>query len=237
MPTKKKQPLRFQYAYPHPAVTVDCVVFGLGGDALQVLLVRRKHAPFADRWALPGGFVNMDEDLDVAARRELQEETGVKCAYLEQFRAFGKPGRDPRERVISIAFYVLVKPEDYALCASSDASDASWFSLNALPPLAFDHPEILAAALRQLREKACTEPVGFELLPDKFKLPQLQRVYELILQRPLDKRNFRRRILESGLLVPLKELDRSQQRRPARLYRFDLRRRGEWRQKGFRFVI
>lgn len=236
MPVRTHSELPYRYKYPHPAVTVDCVVFGLGEADLQVLLIERKHDPFAGCWAIPGGFVNMDETLDAAARRELHEETGVQDVYLEQFFTFGEPGRDPRERVISVAFYVLVKPEDYSLCASSDASDARWFSLKELPRLAFDHKEILACAVRCLRDKVGREPIGFELLPEKFKLPQLQGVYEIILEQPLDKRNFRRRILGSGILVPLKEWDRSAQRRPARLYRFDRRKYEALKQKGFHFI-
>jgi 8-oxo-dGTP diphosphatase len=236
MTAKAKTKLPYCYRYPHPAVTVDCVVFGLGEHGLQVLLIQRKHDPFGGRWAIPGGFVNMDETLEAAALRELQEETGVQDLYLEQFYTFGDPGRDPRERVISVGFFVLVRPEHYALCASSDARDARWFSLKKLPPLAFDHPKILAQAIRRLRDKIRSEPVGFELLPAKFKLPDLQRLYEIVLERPLDKRNFRRRLLSSGLLAPLNELDRSQQRRPARLYRFDRRRYRELKQKGFNFV-
>jgi 8-oxo-dGTP diphosphatase len=236
MADKTRPHLPYCYQYPHPAVTVDCVVFGLGDDDLKVLLIERKHAPCARCWAIPGGFVNLDETLDAAARRELREETGVENVYLEQFHTFGEPGRDPRERVISVAFYVLVKPEDYSLCASSDARDVRWFSLKRLPRLAFDHQEILARAAQCLRDKLGREPVGFELLPEKFKLPQLQRLYELILERPLDKRNFRRRMLASGVLLALREWDRSAQRRPARLYRFDRRKCLALKQKGFHFI-
>jgi 8-oxo-dGTP diphosphatase len=237
MRSKLAEEFPYHYKYPHPAVTVDCVVFGLEGNDLRVLLIERKHDPFAGCWAIPGGFVNINESLEDAARRELHEETGVTNVYLEQFYSFGAPKRDPRERVISVAFFVLVKPGDYALCASSDASAAAWFSLKRLPKLAFDHAEILARARQHLQQKIRYEPVGFELLPAKFKLPQLQRLYEVILEQALDKRNFRRRILRTGLLVPQKEMDRSQQRRPAQLYRFDKRKYRELKQKGFNSFI
>lgn len=237
MTKQNDQERKFTYQYPHPAVTVDCVVFGLDGKDLEVLLIRRKIEPFRNSWALPGGFVRLEETLDEAARRELQEETGVTEVFLEQFYTFGELGRDPRERVISVAYYVLVKPEAYHLFAQSDASEAAWYSLKNLPKLAFDHEAIIGRALKHLREKIRTEPIGFELLPAKFKLPQLQRLYEVILERTLDKRNFRRRILHSGLLVPLDEMDRSQKRRPARLFRFDHSKYLELKRKRFNFVI
>jgi 8-oxo-dGTP diphosphatase len=227
----------YQYQYPHPAVTVDCVIFGLSETDLQILLIQRKGEPFRESWALPGGFVKMDENLETAARRELKEETGVENVFLEQLYTFGEPGRDPRERVISVAYYVLVKPSDYTLRAQSDAKDVRWFSVHDTPPLAFDHEKILKLAIHRLKGKVRYEPIGFELLPAKFKLPQLQRLYEIILEHPLDKRNFRKKILSTGLLVRLNEFDTSEQRRPARLYQFDKRKYHALKQKGFNFEI
>jgi 8-oxo-dGTP diphosphatase len=227
----------YTYNYPHPAVTVDCVIFGLGEQELEVLLIQRKAEPFRDSWALPGGFVHIDESLEDAARRELKEETGVENVFLEQLFTYGEPARDPRERVISVAYYVLVKPSDFKLRAESDASDARWFPLKSLPPLAFDHASILASGLQRLKGKVRYEPIGFELLPARFKLPQLQKMYEIILEQPVDKRNFRKKILGTNLLVQLDEFDTSEQRRPARLYRFDRKKYLQLKQKGFNFEI
>jgi len=201
-----------------PAVTVDVVIFALRDNDLHVLLIKRGHAPYRGRWALPGGFVQVDESLEAAARRELAEETGVTDVYLEQLYTFGEPERDPRGRVISVAYIALV-PAPLAVHGSSDAGDAAWLSVSELPPLAFDHTSIVQYALTRLRYKIEYSAVGFRLLPPEFTLSELQKAYEIILGEPLDKRNFRRRIIEAAVIEPLDQV-RSGEGRPARLYRF-----------------
>jgi len=213
----------YTYDYPRPAVSVDCVVFGLDESAtLKVLLIQRARAPFRDHWALPGGFVDMDEPLETAALRELEEETGMKEVFIEQLYTFGEPERDPRGRVISVAYYALVNLASHPVQAADDARKVAWFAVDRLPPLAFDHSQILNTALARLRAKVRYQPIGFELLPEQFTLSQLQRLYETILgvQAPLNKRNFRKRILQMGVL---KEVGKQKgvSHRPAKLYSFD----------------
>lgn len=229
----------YTYDYPRPAVTADCVVFGLDVDAneLRVLLIQRAEAPFAGQWALPGGFVKMEESLEEAARRELQEETGVKNIFLEQLYSFGDIKRDPRGRVITVAYYALINLNDQPLRAASDASRAAWFAVDDVPALAFDHDRILQAALTRLRGKLTYEPIGFELLPAKFTLTQLQRLYEGVLQRALDRRNFRKKILGMRLLVDLKEIEQDVAHRAARLYRFDEGKYRQLKKRGFVFEL
>lgn len=229
--------VKHTYEYPRAALTVDCVVFGFDGGALQVLLIRRGLAPFKDHWALPGGFVRVEETLDDAARRELEEETGLKDLFLEQLYTFGTVNRDPRERVVSVAYYALTKPADHTTAASTDAAEARWFPVSDLPPLAFDHAEIFATALARLRGKLTYQPVGFELLPPKFTLTQLQRLYESVLGTEIDKRNFRKKVLRCDLLIPLKEQHREGAHRPAQLFRFDPVKYERLKKKGFLFEI
>ena len=204
--------------HPKPSVTVDVVIMTLRDDELQVLLIKRDIAPYRGRWAIPGGFVHLDESLEAAARRELREETGVSEVYLEQLYTFGEPGRDPRGRVVSVAYIALV-PAPLAVIAGSDAREARWWPLSQLPALAFDHEEILQYALTRLRYKIEYSAIGFRLLPAHFTLTELQQAYEIILGEPLDKRNFRRRIIEAQVIEPTDEI-RSGEGRPARLYRF-----------------
>ncbi len=225
------------YKYPRAALTVDCVVFGFDGGALQILLIQRGLKPFKDHWALPGGFVQMNGTLDEAARRELEEETGLKQVFLEQLYTFSGVERDPRERVISVAYYALVKHTDHVTTAATDAADARWFPLAEIPPLAFDHATILETALHRLRGKLSYEPIGFELLPAKFTLTQLQRLYEAVLGTEIDKRNFRKKVLSYNLLLPLKETRREGAHRPAQLFRFDPARYERLKQKGFLFEV
>jgi 8-oxo-dGTP diphosphatase len=227
------------YEYARPSVTVDCVVFGLDLDAedLKILLIQRSGKPFAGMWALPGGFVDMGETLEQAAKRELQEETGISRLYLEQLYTFGDPGRDPRDRVITVAYYALVKLTDHTIKADTDASDVAWFGVSDLPRLAFDHAKIVATALGRLKGKVRYQPIGFELLPAKFTLSQLQRLYEVVLERRLDKRIFRKKILGMGLLVETSEIQKDVAHRAARLYRFDEERYRRLVQKGFNFEI
>jgi len=213
--------MAFTYSYPRAALTVDCVVFGFDEGALKVLLIRRGIEPFKGCWALPGGFVQTDETLDAAARRELQEETGLSEVYQEQLYTFGAIERDPRERVISVAYFALVRRADHIPLAATDAAEAAWFVAETIPSLAFDHAGILEIALNRLRGKIRWQPVGFELMPEKFTLTQFQALYEAILGRTLDKRNFRKKLLALGLLVALEEFTTSESRRPAQLFCFD----------------
>jgi 8-oxo-dGTP diphosphatase len=206
--------------YPRPSVTVDLVIFTIAEDDLKVLLIRRGQEPFKGRWALPGGFVEIDESLERAAARELKEEVGVTNVYLEQLFTFGEPKRDPRGRVISVSYFALVDAERQRIVASSDAADAQWRSVFDAPKLAFDHARILDTAVWRLRNKIEWTTVGYELLPKKFTLSELQRVYEIILQRPVDKRNFRKKILAQGQIIELNETRSDVAHRPARLYSF-----------------
>ncbi|MEL6545111.1 MAG: NUDIX domain-containing protein [Myxococcota bacterium] len=216
-------------------LTVDCVVFGLDDTHLKVLLIQRKNAPFAGDWALPGGFVRPGEDLEEAARRELEEETGVRDVFLEQLYTFGATERDPRDRVVSVAYYALAKLRE--LHASTDASDARWFEVRSAPTLAFDHDQILRVAQERLRGKVRYQPIGFELLPTKFTLSELQKLYETVLERDLDKRNFRKKILAMGLLDELDERQKAVAHRAARLYRFNKRKYRELLGQGFNFEL
>jgi 8-oxo-dGTP diphosphatase len=206
--------------YPRPSVTVDLVIFTIAEDDLKILLIRRGQEPFRGRWALPGGFVEIDESLEVAAARELKEEVGVKNVYLEQLYTFGDPHRDPRGRVISVAYFALIDAGRERIAAASDAADAQWHSVFNPPKLAFDHRKILDYAVWRLRNKIEWTTVGYELLPQKFTLSELQRVYEIILQRPVDKRNFRKKILAQGQIIELNETRSDVAHRPARLYSF-----------------
>ncbi len=228
--------MAFHYQYPRAALTVDCVVFGFDDSELKVLLVERGLEPFKGRWALPGGFVRVDETVDAAARRELMEEAGLSDIYLEQLYTFGELDRDPRERVVSVAYYALVKLADFGVKASTDAADAQWFPVSKTPKLAFDHANILSTALARLKGKVRYQPIGFELLPPKFTLAQLQHLYEAVLEAPLDKRNFRKKVIGFGLLVPFDEYTEGIGR-PAQLFRFDTAKYERLKKRGFNFEI
>lgn len=225
------------YEYPRPALTVDCVVFGLDEDDLKVLLIQRDLEPFAGKWALPGGFVRMDESLEEAARRELAEEAGVSNVFLEQLYSFGDVNRDPRGRVVTVAYYALVKLGNYAVKGATDARNAAWFAVDDVPPLAFDHDRILEVAYERLKGKVRYQPIGFELLPPKFTLTQLQKMYEKVLDRPLDKRNFRKKILGMDILQGLDEVETDVAHRAAQLFRFDKKRYDALVKQGFNFEI
>jgi 8-oxo-dGTP diphosphatase len=227
----------FTYDYARPALTVDGVVFGLDEADLKALLIQRDLEPFAGRWALPGGFVHIDETLDQAVRRELQEETGLTKVFLEQLYTVGDVARDPRERVITVAYYALVRLSDHQVQAATDARNAAWFAIDDLPKLAFDHETIVAMALQRLQGKVRYQPIGFELLPPKFSLTQLQRMYEIILERELDKRNFRKKVLSLDILQDLDEVEQDVAHRAARLYRFDERKYRQKVKDGFNFEI
>jgi 8-oxo-dGTP diphosphatase len=214
------------------------VVFGLDSQhQLKVMLIRRNLPPFEQGWALPGGFVHIDESLEAAALRELYEETGIEQIFLEQLFTFGEVDRDPRERVVTVAYYALINLERYSLKAATDASEVAWFPVVSVPPLAFDHDRILATALARLKGKVRYEPLGFELLPQKFTLFQLQRLYETILGRELDKRNFRKKILNMGILRELNERQQDVPHRAARLYEFDQQTYEQLKEKGFNFEL
>jgi len=224
------------YKYPRAALAVDCVVFGFDEGELKVLLIQRALDPFKGRWALPGGFVRLGETLDEAARRELGEEAGLEDVYLEQLYTFGSVDRDPRERVVSVAYYALVKLAAFTTRAAADASDAQWFPVSKVSKLAFDHAEILATGLARLKAKVRYQPIGFELLPPKFTLSQLQHLYESVLETGLDKRNFRKKVLNFDLLVPLKE-QITGRHRPAQLFRFDADKYEKLKKRGFNFEL
>jgi len=227
----------YTYEYPRPALTVDCIVFGLDDEELKVLLIQRKNEPFAGRWALPGGFVDVGETPEQAARRELEEETGLANVSLEQLHTFGEPDRDPREHVVSVAHYALVNVADTRVRAADDARQAAWFPVRKPPPLAFDHAKILRMAHDRLQDRLRRQPVGFKLLPRRFTLSQLQHVYETILGKEIDKRNFRRRVLRTGLLVETGQTQKEVAHRAARLYRFDVRKYRRLAKQGFHFEV
>ena len=218
--------------YKNPTPTVDCIV-QLSGD--RIVLIRRRNEPIG--WALPGGFVRLDETLDEAARRELAEEAGVTDVYLEQLYSFSALDRDPRERVVTVAYYALAKLSDHRIRAATDAMGVGWFSVDDLPKLAFDHAHIVETAHERLRGKVRYAPIGFELLPARFTLTQLQRLYEIILERPLDKRNFRKKILSLDLVVETDEVQRGVRHRAARLYRFDRKKYERLTKQGLEFAI
>lgn len=221
-----------------PALTVDCVVFGLDEQhTLKVILIQRKLPPFSGDWALPGGFVRVDESLEEAAIRELHEETGIANVFLEQLYTFGAVKRDPRGRIVTVAYYALVNLRDHVIQAATDARQAQWFPIAQIPELAFDHHQILAIALNRLKGKVRYEPIGFELLPSKFTLFQLQKLYETVLGQSLDKRNFRKKILNMGLLRSLEEFQSDAPHRAARLYQFDQDEYQRLKATGFNFEI
>ena len=222
----------YTYDYPRPAVTTDCVIFGYDGKELKVLLIERGIEPFKGRWAFPGGFLNMDEDALAGARRELKEETGLEDAFIEQFHTFSEPGRDPRGRVITIAHYALVKIQEVE--GGDDAAQARWFPIGEVPPLAFDHDRILRMAMSRLKEKIHFEPVGFELLPDVFTMPQLQNLYEAILEVHFDRRNFASKMLKLGILEDTGARPAGASSRIPVSYRFNKEKYNELKAKGFR---
>lgn len=223
---------KFVYDYPHPAVTTDCVIFGFDGSNLKVLLIERGIEPFKGKWALPGGFLKMDETAEEGALRELEEETGLRNAYIRQFHTFTEPGRDPRERVITIAHYALVRLQEVK--GGDDAAQARWFAMDEIPPLAFDHDRILRLAQKMLRERIHFEPVGFELLPETFTMKQLQNLYEAILDVHFDRRNFAKKMHHLELLIQTDDMVRTSPKRESQLLRFNKEKYEELKQKGFR---
>lgn len=223
------------YKYPRPAITVDLIVFTIVDDTLKVLLIRRGEPPFENMWALPGGFVRINESLEDAAKRELLEETGIKDIYLEQLYTFGEPTRDPREHIITVSYYALIRGTDHTLQATADAREAAWHSAFQTPELAFDHKQILDYALYRLRMKLEYLTVGFQLLPKEFTLGDLQKMYEIILKRTLDKRNFRKKLLSLGIVEEVPKARRVGAHRPAQLYRFALSGYETLKERGIAF--
>ena len=222
----------YTYEYPHPSVTTDCVIFGFDSTKLKVLLVERGIEPYKGRWALPGGFLRMNESAETCALRELQEETGLAGAYIKQFHTFSDPNRDPRERVVTVAYYALVKMQDVK--GGDDAAKAAWFSLDDVPSLAFDHDLILRMALKELRKQIHFEPIGFELLPEKFTVKELQLLYEAILEVKFDRRNFYNKMMHLEILTQLDEKVFSSPKKEACLFKFNPEKYNELKQKGFR---
>lgn len=223
---------KYHYMYPHPSVTTDCVIFGFDGTKIHVLLVKRGIEPYKGKWAMPGGFLRMDECAEVGARRELEEETGLKTAYIQQFHTFTEPGRDPRERVITIAYYALVRMQEVK--GGDDAADARWFPIDEIPALAFDHDMILRMALKELRKQIHFEPIGFELLPDKFTIKELQNLYEAILDVRFDRRNFYNKMKHFEILQQLDETAKPTVKKEAYLFKFNPEKYNELKQKGFK---
>lgn len=219
------------------AFTVDNVIFGFDEGDLKILLIKRGEEPYENMWALPGYFVYPNEDLDAAAKRVLEELTGLKNVFLEQVKTFGKPDRHPFGRVITVAYFSLIKISHYSIQAASIAQQAQWHSIAQIKNLAFDHKEILDACFQRLKLMVKNRPVGFELLPPKFTLTELQHLYEAILETKLDKRNFRKKILSMDLLIDLNEVQEGVAHRPARLYQFDRKKYNEFQAEGFTFEV
>ena len=229
--------MAYTYDHPRPALTVDCVVFGYEPGALRVLLMRRELAPHAGEWALPGGSVELNEELGAAARRELEQGTGARPVYLEQLGAFGALTRDPRERVVTVAYYGLVRLDRQEPLEAGASPGAAWFGLDEVPELAFDHAEILDSAALQLRTIVRRTSIAFELLPASFTLRELQELYESVLDEPLDKRNFRRKLLSMGLLQDTGRRELGVSHRAARLYSFDRERHEALARDGLEFRL
>lgn len=228
----KEETKKFCYKYPHTSVTTDCVIFGFDGTRLKVLLVQRGIEPYKGYWAFPGGFLNMDESAEEGALRELHEETGLTGAFIRQFHTFTAPNRDPRERVITIAYYALVRMQEVK--GGDDAAEARWFALDEVPQLAFDHDQILRKAEQALRQQIHFEPIGFELLPKKFTIKELQNLYEDILDVRFDRRNFYNKMKRLGMLEQTDETTNPTQKKEAFLFRFNLTKYEELKQKGFK---
>lgn len=224
--------LKFCYRYPHPAVAVDCVIFGYDGNDIKVLLIQRGNYPYKTSWAFPGGFMNINETAEQAALRELKEETGLKDVIVRQLYTYTDIDRDPRERVISIAHYALARISEVK--AGDDAKDAKWFSLSEIPNLAFDHDVILNKALTTLKERICFEPIVFELLPEIFKMSELQNVYENILGIKFDRRNFYKKMNKLEILNEVEGRAKDSSRRIPIFYRFNAEKYAELKQKGFK---
>lgn len=223
---------KYCYKYPHPAVTADCVIFGFDGVSIKVLLIQRGIEPFKGKWAFPGGFMRIDEAAEECARRELEEETGLKNASVEQFYTYSDVHRDPRERVITVAHYALVRLSEVK--GGDDAANARWFAPEDIPSLAFDHDRILRMVMNRLKERICFEPICFELLPEVFTMTELQNLYEAILEVKFDRRNFYNKMLKLEILAEAETRPANASRRTPSKYRFNALKYSELKKKGFR---
>ena len=222
------------------SLAVDAIVFGYSKEqSVSILLIKRKYPPFKGDWAIPGGFVLDSESLEEAVERELLEETGIKINYLEQLYTFGKPNRDPRQRIVSVAYFGLVKSTQFEkLNASTDAEEAQWFNIKNLPKLAFDHTNILTIAIERIRNKIKYQPIGFELLDKKFPFSDLEHLYAILLDREIDRRNFKKKIQKLGILEELNEKVKSSGAgRPGNLFQFNKKRYQELLKSGMHFEI
>ena len=218
-------------------IAVDAVVFGYSDNKLNILLIQQKYGLNAGKWALPGGFVRDDETLDEAVVRELIEETGVQANYLEQLYTFGAINRDERTRVVAVSYIALINPKNYTVKADTDAKDAKWFTVNDIPELAFDHNEIIETGLNRLKAKIDYQPIGFELLASKFPFSDLENLYQTILDKKIDRRNFRKKLLSFGILQETDEIQKTGSGRPAKLFKFNKMKYKELEEKGFHFEI
>lgn len=225
-------------AVPHINLSVDAVVFGYdASEGLSILLIKRKGNPFKGSWAMPGGLVKENENLESAVHRELKEETGIEVNYLEQLYTFGKLKRDPRNRVVTVAYYGLVRQSNFELYASTDAEDAQWFNINGLPKLAFDHGKIADVAIQRLRAKISYQPIGFELLDEKFPFSDLHRLYETLKGHSIDRRNFKKKFLQLKILEELAEKRSEGKGRPGSLFKFHKKKYFELVEKGMIFEV
>lgn len=227
----------FEYEYARPALATDCVIFSFDGQHIKLLLIERDNEPFKNQWALPGGFVQITETTQACALRILQEKAGLENVFVEQLFTFSEIARDPRERIVSVAYFALVNKHQYDVVAGRDTVQAHWFDVSDLPTLAFDHKEIVVNALQRIRGKVRYQPIGFELLDEKFTLPQLQQLYEAILNTSIDKRNFRKKILSMNLLIALEEKEKNVAHKAARYYQFDKNAYQQLTEKGFNFEL
>lgn len=218
-------------------LSVDAVVFGYEAGTISILLVKRKYEPFKGKWAIPGGFVLNNESLEEAVQRELKEETGIHINYLEQLYTFGNPERDPRNRVVSVAYFGLIKPSTFKIVADTDAEEVQWFKITDLPSLSFDHADILKLAINRLQGKITYEPIGFELLDEKFPFSDLEKLYSTLLGRTVDRRNFRKKILSLNILDELDEKFSRGSGRPANLFKFNSKRYFQLKKEGIIFEI
>ncbi len=228
---------KFCYDYPRPALTADCAIFGFDETDLKVLLIERGIEPYKGKWAFPGGFVQMNETTEEGAKRELFEETGLKDVFIEQLYTFSDVERDPRGRVVTVAYFALVLLNNFYPKAGDDANKAAWFSVKDIPTLAFDHEKILRTALYRIKGKIRYQPIGFELLPEKFTMTDLQHLYEVILETSLDRRNFRKKIQKMDLLIELDEKQQGVAHKAANYYKFDEKKYEQLVLKGFNFEI
>lgn len=228
--------MRYYQGHDQYYVAVDCIIFGFDEGELKLLILKRKFEPAKGNWSLMGGFLKQDESLDEGARRILKQLTGLTNIYMEQLQCFGEVNRDPGERTISVGYYALIKVDENDR-KLAEKHGASWISVSQLPDLIFDHNDMVVKALKTLKHKVTTKPVGFELLPEKFTLPQFQSLYEAIYQETLEKRNFRKRILETGLLEKLDEKEKESSRKGAFYYRFNKERYKVFAELGFHFQM